>query len=376
MTQARREGTFCLALLCTALLLLLSGACGDKKKDRPKEGEGAAPTLASVEGLHAVPASATAVIGLDVKEMVASPVVLRAVDRMFARDPDLKSELSAVLSACALDVQKDLSAATVALVPRGEGTDSLLIAKGRFSESALTACLGRFLAEDGGRLESSKFEGRTIYHQVRSEAPGGVWLSFGSKDTLLIASARELLELSLGEGEKLATARSGLARLAGRANTEATIWAMAAVDDAVGQGLVAATGGQVKPAKSILGSVDLEGGGMNLLLAVEMASAGDAKVLISQASIQIQGMALVLQIDAIGPLLKKLTLVTEGSWSLLGWQLSEEEVAEIMGANLLGLSSTIDNNDANEQNPAPKSDLEGDEQNGNRHPDAGNEKDL
>lgn len=371
MSQSRRQ-----CALAIAVMLTLGGACGDKKKKEEARETEAKPTLASVEGLQAVPATASAVIGLDVRKLIESPVVLRAVDRMFARDATLKEELSAVLGACKFDIEKDLDAVTVALIPRAGTTDSLLVAKGRFTESALTACLGRFLAESGGRLESSEFEGRALYHQVGADDPAGVWLSFGSKDTLLVASAREALELSLSKGQKLANATSGLARFAPRAKTDAAIWAMAKVDAAVGEGLVAATNGQVKPAQSILGSVDLGEEGMSLLLEVEMSDDSDAKTLISQASIQIQGLALVLQIDAIGPLLKKLQLGTDGPWATLGWRLSNQELADLMGANMLGLSSTIDNDGANEQNPAPKSEQEGEAENGNRHPDAGNEKDL
>ncbi len=351
-------------VLPCALILVLSAACSDKKKEARATDSESVRTLASVEGLDAVPATASAVIGLDIAKLVESPVVLRAVDRMFARDATLKSELGAVLSACKIDIRKDLFGATVALIPHAGLTESLLVARGRFSESALTACLGRFLGESGGRLESSDFEGRTIYHQVRPGAPDGVWLSFGSKDTLLVASARHALERALGDGPKLAKAKTGLARFAVRARTDATIWAMAEVDPEVGQGLVAATGGQVEAAQSIVASLDMENGAMGFVLEVEMRNSDDAKVLISQAAIQVQGLALVIQIDAIGPLLKKVTLDTDGPWATLGWKLSEEEVAEIMSANMLGLSSTIDNNGANEQNPAPKSEHQGEAENG------------
>jgi hypothetical protein len=369
MIQARRH-----TIVITAVLLALGGGCGDKKKKEQASVD--KPSLASVEGLQAVPANASAVIGLDMAKLVASPVVRRAVERVFAQDVSLREDLGAVLEACKIDLSKDISAATIALLPRGEHTDSLLVAKGQLEESALTACLGRFLSESGGRLESAEFNGRALYHQVQADDPNGIWLSFGSKDTLLVASAREALEASLGEGQKLADAKTGLARFASRANTKAAIWAMAEIDAAVGEGLVAATNGQVKPAQSILGSVDLGEAGMSLALEVQMVSEADAKTLISQASIQVQGMALVLQIDAIGPLLKKLQLGTDGRWATLGWQLSEQELADLMGANMRGLSSTIDNNGANEQNPAPKSEQEGNAEHGNRNPDAGNEKDL
>jgi hypothetical protein len=350
------------------------GACGDKKKKKAEEAPADKPVLAAVVGLGAVPASASAVIGLDVSTLATSPLVSRAVERMFAQDTTLEAELSSVFQACKFDPKTDLSAATIALLPQGEQTESLLVAKGKFSESALSACLGRFFSESGGRLEVAEFEGRTLYHQVTQE-PGGLWLSFGSKDTLLVSSARPALELALGNGPKLSAAKDGLARFASRTNTKATIWALAHIPEGLAAGLVAATQGQVQPAKSVLGSVNLADG-LTLAIEVEMASEEDAKTLISQASIQIQGLALVLQIDAVGPLLKKMQLTTDGHWASLGWKLTEQELADLMSANMSGLSSAIDNDGVNGQKPAPKSELEGEAENGKHDADAGNEKDL
>ncbi len=352
-----------------ASLLALTVACRDKKKHAAQS---KGPTPAAVEGLQAIPAQATAVIGIDVLALASSPVVERALDRMLARDPELRGELSAVLKACAIDPHKDVLSATIALVPRGEGTDSLLVTKGKYSEAAITACLGRFLAESGGHLESSQAEGRAIYHQVTPEG-AGVWLAFGSTDTLLIASTRELLVMSLGTGEKLGSVKTGLAAYLPRLNTQHAMWAMGEVERAVAQGLVAASGGQVQPPLAIVGSADL-GEGLALRLEVKMSSDQDAKTIISQAKMQIQAAALVLQVDAIGQLIKNIEFAQDESWARLDWRLSEQELADLVGANLSGLGSSIDKDGSNDENPPPESEnaeIQGEQDHGNRNTDAG-----
>ncbi len=353
---------------CFALALALVGGCSDKKTSKKTEETAKAPP--AVQGLAAVPANADAVIGVDVAALAQSPIVARALERMFARDPGLQEALAKVLDDCHLDLGKDVASATIALVPsKGQQIDSLLVAKGRFREGELVACLGKSLRDAaGGRLETAIFEGRATYHQVGGDGPG-LWFSFGSTDTVLISSGRASLEASLGTGPKLAEAKTGVARYLSRANTKANLWAIGAIDPAVGEGLIAATAGQVKAPLAVVASADLSDG-LAVAADLEMRSEADAKTLISQATAQIAAAALVLQIDSLGRLVQKAELSADGHWATLRWALSKEELQDVMGANLSGLGSSIDgssidNEGANDENPAPKSETERDTQDGN-----------
>lgn len=357
---------------CFAIAVALVCGCSDKKKSKKAEEE---ITPLAVQGLAAIPANASAVIGIDVAALAGSPIVARALERMFARDPGLQAALSKVLDDCRLDLKTDVDSATIALVPaKAEMVDSLLVAKGRFKEGELVACLGKSLgAVAGGRLESATFEGRSLYHQVGGDGPG-LWFSFGSPDTVLISSGRGSLEASLGSGPKLAGATTGVARYLSRVDTKANLWAIGMIDPAVGAGLIAATGGQVQAPSAVVATADLKHG-LALAADLQMTNEADAKTLISQARAQIKAAAMVLQIDSLGRMVQKAELSADGHWATLRWALNKEELQDLLGANLSGIGtsddvsrndgSSIDNEGANDENPAPKSETERETQDGN-----------
>ncbi len=356
-------------MTCVAMVLAIFCGCSDKKKSKGAKKD-VTSTPKAVVGLAAVPATATAVIGLDVSALAESAIVGRALERMFARDPGLQVALTKVLDDCDLDLGRDVDSATIALIPIGEAmVDSLLVAKGRFREGKIVACLGKSLGEvTGGRLETANFEGRALYHQVGGEGPG-LWFSFGSGDTVLVSSGRASMEASLGSGPKLSGSRAGVARYLSRAATDANLWAIGNLDPAVAAGLVAATSGKVAAPSAVVASADLSDG-LTLAAELQMASEEDAKVLISQATAQIAAVALVLQIDSLGRMVQKAELATDGHWATLRWSLTKEELHDLMGANLSEIGpridgSSIDKEGANDENPAPKSETERETQDGN-----------
>ncbi len=342
--------------------------CSDKKKSENDTPAKVVPP--AVQGLEAIPASATQVIGVDVAALANSPIVLRALERMFASKPALRDGFRKVLGDCKLDLKSDVSSATIALIPTANGeSDSLLVAKGRFEEGALVACLGKSLnSESGGRLETATLDGRSLYHQVGGEAPG-LWFSFGSKETVLVSSGRPALEAALGTGAKFAKATTGVASLLSRANTSANLWAIGAIPSDVGEGLVGASGGLVKAPLAVVASADLSSG-LSLGADLQLRSSEEANTLISQAKAQIAAAALVLQIDSLGRMVQKAELSADGSWATLRWAITNEELQDLMGANLSGLGASkngsgIDNEGANDENPAPKSETERETQDGN-----------
>ncbi len=361
----------------------LAWGCSDKKKSKD---EPVTPKVvpASVEGLQAVPSSATALIGIDVPALIASPVVLRAVERMFARDTTLKEDLTAVFDLCKFDLATDLSAATIAIVPQtqGELEDSLLVAKGKFKEPVIRDCVGRYLKESGRSLEKSEVAGRSIYHE-KAEDDLGLWFAFGSESTLLISSGRPLLMLALGDGPKVSQQKDGLARLLPKAKTTAGIWAMAKIAGDVAAGMKQATGGKVNPAKSVVGYVDF-GEGVSTALELEMDTEADATALISMISEQLTAASMILQIDSLGRLIKKIEVSATSNWVRMDWALTEQELTDLLGSNLAGNdavdASTIDIEDRSDEDaglaPTPGSGLERETKNGNQHTDSDSKKEL
>ncbi len=346
----------CWISVATISVVVVSLGCSDKKKSESSDTQAPPPVI---QGLAAVPARATTVIGIDVAALAGSPIAHRALQRMYAREPGLQAPLAHVLQACEIRPESDLASVTVAILPDDATTESLLVAKGKFEEGKLVRCLGQALAKlAGSHLETREFEGRPIYHDVGGSVvsgPGvsgpGVWLAFGSSDTMLLSSGRGALEEALGVGAKLSNTTSGLGQYLSRLQTDADLWVLHTIDPLVGEGLIAATGGHIQAPLGVVASADLSKG-LTLHLHLEMRNEGDAKILISQAMSQLQAASLVLQIDSLGRMVQKAELAAEGPWATLRWSLNEEELRDLIGANLSDLSTSIDKNGANDENPA------------------------
>ena len=127
--------------------------------------------------------------------------------------------------------------------------------------------------------------------------------------------------------------------------------------------------------KAIALSADLRSG-LQLKMQVELPSSKDATELVAQAKGQLGAAALILQESGIGTLVQKVEFQAESSWTVARWTLSEAELASLVSAALPRGRSSIDNAPANDENPAPKSELERDDPNGNPDPNASNEIDL
>lgn len=340
-----------------ALAVTACGKDGDQAPALPEE-------VARVDGLRAMPAEVSAVIGVDVGALVDSKLVRRAAEQLFLRDAGLAERARGLVDACKLDLEKDVEEIVIGLLPpEGEaGSESVLIATGRFSESELTACLGRHLGARGGELHSKGAAGRTIYEAA--EAGGdGVWLGFGSAETAVVASSEEALVSALGKGPKLA-GQADMVALIARAGTDAALWAAGRVDPQVGEGLVAGTGGQVAAPKALFGHVGLDGG-LELFLAAEMASGEDAKKLISVAKAQLEAGALVAQRHGLGPLVQRIEARADERTAALSLTLSEAELAKLLAA--------IDKDTRSNENPGPESGLQGDPDDGQGDAPSGGE---
>jgi hypothetical protein len=330
-------------LLVTAALWVAVAGCSKKKKAHEE-----APPPPAVEGLKALPAATEVVIGFDAQKLVGSQVIKRATHELFRRESGLRAEFDAVLTACKLDISKDIEAGLLALVPTANGRDGVLVVRGRLEEAEITACVGRFLSESGGKLESGSAAGRTIYHQ----APEGLWFTFSADKTLLAASSKEALRLILESPGSLADKDAPLAAYLGKAQMDSALWGAALLEDQVAQGLQRAAGVQ---AKAIIGSLDLDAG-LKASLRVETDSEGGAQKLAERARSELKLLALMLQAGKVGPLVNKVSIEPRAEWLHLGWSLDDEELAELLAASFPGLSSTIDSGPGNDQNPSPEPD--------------------
>jgi hypothetical protein len=334
------------AIVAVAVACLVVAGCGNKKK---QEQAARAKAAAAVEGLDALPADVKVVVGANVGKLRDAALVKRAFGQMLARDAGLASRLADLQARCKLDLAKDLESVLVGLAGTTSARDVVLVAKGRFDEAAIAACVQASLADKGGALDKKEQGGMTLY-VAKNPGAADVAFAFGAKDVIIVADSEALL---------LRARDPSVAKLRGdqvmmgyleQADTRAALWAAGQMAPEVGKGLIAATGGTVKsPAQAIWGHVEL-GDGLDVELALQMASADDAKALLAVVQKQLGQYALVAQAYAMGAIVNQIKPAARDQVFVVTLRLGPSELAQLV--SLLdrgggqGAATPVDTQDA------------------------------
>src|SRR5262245_23671529 len=218
-------------VVCAAAL----AGCGSKKSSVPE-----------VSGLAAVPASATAVVVVDVVRVIDSELVQTAVDRLLLRDPNLRERWETLGTDCKLDARKLKHIVLVIGQPPAQGTTTgpvLMIETGQIAEDELASCMRKIVGQGGGALTAKDAGGRTLYQA--KDGNRTMFFAFGKPDTVVLGSNEAFVVEAIGNGKKLADnpELTGWMKLA---DQKAPVWAAGKVDERVRGGVVKLTNGQVK----------------------------------------------------------------------------------------------------------------------------------
>ena len=289
----------------TAALLVCAAAlagCGKHKQAAPE-----------VSGLAAVPASATAVVVVDVARVIDSQLVERAVDQLLLRDPVLRDRWQALYNNCKLDARK-LKHVVLAIGPRDAGTSGtgpvIMVATGQIVESDLASCVRTIVGQGGGTLTAKDSGGRTLYQA--KDGNRTMFFAFGKPDTVVLGANEAYVNEALGKGQKVAdnAELNGWMNLADR---HAPMWAVGKLDDRVRAGLVKVTSGKVSQGPVAMVVSANPGDGISMEVGAVMASEADAKALESFAKAQQGLMAMAAQAKSAGKIVDKLTISAEKS---------------------------------------------------------------
>jgi hypothetical protein len=304
------------------LLLALVASCG-KKAQAPS------PELT---GLAAVPASAEAVIAADVPRVLGSPLVERAVDTLLARDPDLAARWQKLHDTCKLDASQ-VKHVVLAIGPHTgpqPGTGPvLMVATGKLSETELATCVRDMVGHGGGTLTVKDAGGRTLYEA--KEGNRTMYFAFGRPDTVVLGSSEEFVVEALGPGKK-ALDNPEMKRWLDLADQRLPVWGAGKVDDRVRQGMLRATGGQVKAGLTAVAMAADPTNGAKLELAAVMASAQDAKGLESFANTQRGLLGYAAQAKHVGKIVDKLAIRADGDVVRFRIELTIDDVNELISA--------------------------------------------
>ena len=316
-----------------AALAVVASGCKDRKRAAP-------PPLAPIAALAAIPADATAVVGLDVERLARSRLIGRAVDQMLDRDPELRDRLSALAAACSLDLVKQIKTVHLALGPVAPGPRaSLLVATGELAEATLTRCLQAGVGAGGGDVTVRQAGERTLYRLAAGRHV--LFFGFGHADTVVLGQQEAWVLAGLGGGAKVDTSPA-LGPALAAVDRAASMWAVATVDPDLGLALARLSKGAIAAGpENVAASLDALDG-VRAKATFTMKSAADAKALTDFARGELAVGTIAAATLGLAPVLAKVEVAQAGQGVRFQVALTDAEVKEVLAAIDRGLPGRQD----------------------------------
>jgi hypothetical protein len=294
----------CLLGLVCGLWALGTGC--SKKADPPK-----APPP-ELTGLAAVPATAEAVVGVDVVKLAGSPLVERAVDQLLLRNAELGERWQRVKDDCRIDVGKQVKRVMLAIGPhRGPepGTGPvIMVVVGSIPEAVLKECVGKLVGSGGGTVTGKLVEGRTLY--LAKDGNRTMYFAYGRPDTIVLGADEAYVTDALGTGKK-APDNQDLTRWLGLVSQNAPLWAVGRTDARVRDGLVRVTGGKLNAGPVAYAATAELDEGATLALSAVMSTPADANSLESYVKGELALLAAAAQWKSLGSVVGKIAVTVE-----------------------------------------------------------------
>lgn len=311
------------ALVLACAVAIGTSACGGRKeKHRAPPPE--------ITGLAAIPSTAQVVIGVDVAKLSASPIVSRTAEQLLLREPSLAQSWAHVNEACKIDVLTHIKHVALALGPSPTTAGSgavLAVATGTLSEPDLATCVRTMVGKGGGALTVKNVAGRSLY-QVK-DGNRIMHFGFGRPDTIVLGTDEAWVIEGLSVNKKVLD-NPEMAAWLRLVDQYAPVFAVGRVDERVGKGLVAASGGKLtKPVQAFFANLDPTDGA-KLLLGVVMPDADSAKQLESFAINELKVLTMVAQLKSLGPVAQKLRARSEQNLVRFTAELTMSEVNQVL----------------------------------------------
>lgn len=305
---------------------LVGSACG-KKQSAPS---GPPPELT---GLAVVPASAEAVVGVDVRKLLGSPVLDRVVEQLLLREATLSERLRRLGDDCKIDLGKQIKHIMLALGPHAgpqPGTGPvLMIAVGSLPETDLKDCVTRLVGTGGGTLTGRVVLGRTLY--LAKDGNRTMYFAYSRPDTVVLSADEAYITEALGSGKK-APDDPELTAWRKLVNENSPLWAVGRTDARIRDGLVQLTEGQISSGPvAIAASADLTDGA-KLQLSAVMTTPDQAKKLESFVEQVLPLLAAAAQWKSLGSVVGKLGVSVDGAIVQFRATLTRDDLNQLLSA--------------------------------------------
>lgn len=305
--------------------LLLAG-CGKK----PSQAHGPPPELT---GLAAVPATAEAVVGVDVAKLAASPVIDRVVEQLLLRDQTLSERWAHVKADCKIDLVKQVKRVMLAIGPHAgpsPGTGPvIMVVVGSIPEADLKDCVAKLVGGGNGAVTGKLVYDRTLY--LAKDGNRTMYFAYGRPDTIILGSSESYVTEALGTGKK-APDNPDLAKWLALVDQSSSLWAVGRIDARVRDGLLQLAKGKLTGGPAALAlQADLSDGA-NLRLSAVMPSPADAKALESYAKGELALLTAAAQWKSLGSVVGKITVASDKEIVQFRAPLGNEDLNQVLSA--------------------------------------------
>lgn len=324
--SAQRGRWACVAAV--ALATVAGAGCGKKASG---------PSAAAVEltGLAAVPATAEAVVGIDVAKLAGSPVVER-VTELLLRNAVLAERWQQLRDRCKLDLAKQVKRVLLAIGPHAgpaPGTGPvIMVVTGAIPETDLKDCVTKLVGNGGGSVTGKPLAGRTLY--LAKDGNRAMYFAYGRPDTIVLGADEAYVTEALSTGKK-APDNPDLARWLARVDQKAAVWAVGRTDQRVRDGLARLTAD--RPTKLSSGPIAFTAtaelaSGATLDLGAVMASPADAKSLELYVKGELALLTAAAQIKSLGAVVGKITTAVDNDMVHFRAPLTVEDLNQLLSA--------------------------------------------
>ncbi len=303
------------------VVAILAAACAcENRRAKP-------PPFA--DGPAAFPADTRTLIAVRVAKVQASPLARRLVEWMLEADPAQRNALAMLLAACRIEPARDVDSVLIGM--GAAPSEVAIVARGRFDEKALTACVRGEVEKKKGRFEEKKLHGRAVLGALDAES--STWIALdGSGSSLVITTSEGALAKVLDPATPRASGNAVTMDLVGRIGTDAGAWGVAHLDPAAGERIAGATGGAVSAGPTSLSGELVLDDGAGVTVVLDLPSEADAAALAEFARSQHMWLALGAQKLGLGRIVNKVSFEAEGARVTISLRLDPAEIGQLVEA--------------------------------------------
>jgi len=210
----------------------------------------------AVEADALVPEDAEALISVNVRQLLDSPLVQKYALEQLRTQLKQNNEAAKAFQALGLDPFKDVD--SIVLTKGAGGNEKILVVvRGRFDLDKIQKAASDFSEKNPGKLKVSKEKDLQVYEMKGEGNPA--YAAFANKNTLIVTPKRETTVKAVSSGEERGTLNKEMKTTLGHVRGTPSVWFAALVTEEMRKGMKnnPQAAGLAPKLESITGSINI-----------------------------------------------------------------------------------------------------------------------